>query len=323
MQLGAQQDVSECLDNCMFQLEIALALQEDENAMDIDDTPTPDSARANSDLLPRLFLGKTSQQLELANADSDSAKGKGPSIHTKEEIFKILPVDVVEDGRDLFDGLDGFFDEETLVGSGGQPVRRTVTLVDPPPLLQIQLQRVQYDRVTARAFKSQAHVELAETLHMDRYLDFEGTDSVRLEKRRVTRKARRRIEEARSRLSALRGVGTTLSATAARVDSLGEELDVSAGLSDALRAESEAVSREVTALETEVARLKASTHALWADETRVEYRLAAVFMHRGEASHGHYFVNQRKLPLTPGCEAWFKYNDSAVTPVSVSEVLRE
>lgn len=145
MQLGAQQDVSECLDNVMFQVEAALVVAPDwdeprgkangeemQGGQEEDDENWSNEA----DLLRRLFLGRTCQRLELATSE----EGKGPSIHTKKEVFKILPVDVLEEGRDIYDGLDGFFDEETLTGTGGAPVTRSVTLMDPPAIVQIQLQ---------------------------------------------------------------------------------------------------------------------------------------------------------------------------------------
>ncbi|KAN0065709.1 ubiquitin-specific protease ubp2 [Thecaphora frezii] len=404
MQFGAQQDVSECLDNCLFQLEIALAAQggsgvhQDEARsptdarMDVDAAPSSDTSGASEDLLSKLFLGKTCQQLELVDPDAT----KGPSIHTKREVFKILPVDVLEEGRDLYDGLDGFFDEETLIGSEGKPLRRTVTLIEPPPLLQIQLQRVQYDRQTMRAFKSQAHLEMYETLYMDRYLDFDPAnpeDKARLEKRKRSREARRKIAALRSRLADLRPNGKPVSQTLLQAEralkdlsklSLLEEVEratvgngtadasaagapatpsqmdtdasqasfapvealpslISADLLAFLQAESDAVMAEVAEAERNIAALKQEMTTIWADETRAQYCLAAVFMHRGEASHGHFFLNQRKFGPRPshddssqtglataeganGEEArstWFKYNDSAVSVVSAAEVLRD
>lgn len=47
MQLGAQQDVSECLDNVMFQLEVALGAQNDESGKEEDE----DENREGQDLL--------------------------------------------------------------------------------------------------------------------------------------------------------------------------------------------------------------------------------------------------------------------------------
>ncbi|SPO35998.1 related to UBP2 - ubiquitin-specific proteinase [Pseudozyma flocculosa] len=408
MQFGAQQDVSECLDNCLFQLEIALAAQNnavdesqggaelpaDTGRMDVDDNSAPlfEEASADEDLLSKLFLGKTCQQLELVEPDA----AKGPSIHTKKEVFKILPVDVLEEGRDLYDGLDGFFDEETLIGSEGKPVRRTVTLLEPPPLLQIQLQRVQYDRQTMRAFKSQAHLEMYETLYMDRYLDFDPADpedQVRLDKRRRSREARRKIAALRARMAELRPNGKPamsqsllnteqvlkdLAQIAPLEDGAGagsSQMDTSSasgggtpdirGATDAadqdatttpappseplsslitpdllsfLHAESDSVVSEISSSERAISALKEEMTSIWTDEKRAEYSLAAVFMHRGEASHGHYFLNQRCLSSSSSSAAaaaaagqqqqggegkWFKYNDNVVSVAEAKDVLRD
>ena len=40
-----------------------------------------------------------------------------------------------------------------------------------PPILQIQVQRVQFDPVKKTSFKSNNHLELREVIYMDRYMD--------------------------------------------------------------------------------------------------------------------------------------------------------
>lgn len=360
MQLGAQQDVSECLDNVMFQVEAALTAQTVEDRV-LNDPKLSDAADeewvAEGDLLRRLFLGRTTQRLELEGGRLD---GHGPSVHTKREIFKILPIDVLEEGRDIYDGLDGFFDEEILTDTGGQPMRRTVTLTDAPAVMQIQLQRVQFDRVRG-AFKSQAHLSMGETLFMDRYMDFDPTvseDQARLEKRKKGREARQRIAELRHRirqlepdalhsasrsldrtgsfLSSLQKVRSPLDAAPAidgTVDGISElgghipaEL-LDESLNTFLQEEAKRVEQELRDAEAEVARLKANVESLWEEEQRLEYVLASVFMHRGEASHGHYFLNQRKLgPDGKGQDTpstWFKYNDNVVQDIPLGQVLKD
>ncbi|RKP37804.1 hypothetical protein BJ085DRAFT_32885 [Dimargaris cristalligena] len=51
------------------------------------------------------------------------------------------------------------------------------------------------------------------------------------------------------------------------------------------------------------------------DLTDVPYRAHAVFMHRGEASYGHYWIYIRDHVH----ERWYKYNDSTVTPVDAAQ----
>lgn len=59
-------------------------------------------------------------------------------MHEKEDLFSHLPVNVTYDGVDIYDGLSGYFDD--IVDFDGEKRRMEVSLVDLPPLLQIQLQ---------------------------------------------------------------------------------------------------------------------------------------------------------------------------------------
>ena len=109
------------------------------------------------------------------------------SIHEKEDLFSHLPVNVSEEGVDIYDGLSRYFND--TVEFEGKKARMEVSLVDLPPILQIQLQvrphpcslisepttvvrqRVQFDREQLQAFKSQAYVKFGETISMDRFLE--------------------------------------------------------------------------------------------------------------------------------------------------------
>jgi ubiquitin carboxyl-terminal hydrolase 25/28 len=87
---------------------------------------------------------------------------------------------------DIYDGLSGYFDD--IVEFEGRKARMEVTLLELPPVLQIQLQvcfniffkhfqaliawqRVQFNRDTLQPYKSQAYVKFWENLYMDRFLD--------------------------------------------------------------------------------------------------------------------------------------------------------
>lgn len=406
MSLGAQQDVSECLDNVLFQIEVALGQREgppDAEGGGIEEETS------EGEIL-RLFTGKTQQRVEQIRSQGEEANGtdsspapalgarplkeRSQSTHVKNEIFTILPVEVREEGRDIYDSLDGFFEEETLTGSDGKAVKRTVTLLEPPPVLQIQLQRVQFDRVRG-AYKSQAHLETGESIFMDRYLDFaprnveDADTAARLAaKREKAHEIRRTAAECRARLAALGSQDLSAAellkekaaqekgtANAGGNTNVGLDLDVNvngngngnadvngdveevktqgsaSGAASApgpapaegfssgdyaseevlslLQSQSEALALESRALTERLQALKAESEALWETERRVEYRLMSVFMHRGEASHGHYFLNQRRVPLVEVGErqaeekGWFKYNDSVVAEAHVGDVLKE
>jgi ubiquitin carboxyl-terminal hydrolase 25/28 len=80
-----------------------------------------------------LFYGKIRQRLTAADAQQSRS-----SIHEKEDLFSHLPVNVTNDGVDIYDGLSGYFDD--IVDFEGRKARMEVTLVELPPVLQIQLQ---------------------------------------------------------------------------------------------------------------------------------------------------------------------------------------
>ena len=83
-----------------------------------------------------MFYGKKRQRLLSLSPNDDSRHQS--SIHEKEDLFSHLHVNVADEGFDLYDGLARYFDD--VVEIGGQKKRMEVSLVDLPPLLQIQLQ---------------------------------------------------------------------------------------------------------------------------------------------------------------------------------------
>lgn len=65
------------------------------------------------------------------------SQGKA-TVNEKEDLFSHLPVNVSEEGYDLYDGLSGYFYD--TVEFEGKKAIMDVTLVGLPPILQIQLQ---------------------------------------------------------------------------------------------------------------------------------------------------------------------------------------
>lgn len=64
--------------------------------------------------------------------------GSQPTMHEKEDVFSHLPVNVSDEGFDLYDGLSAYFDD--TIEFQGKRAKMEVSLVDLPPILQIQLQ---------------------------------------------------------------------------------------------------------------------------------------------------------------------------------------
>jgi len=305
MMFGKQHDVSECMDNCMFQIETALLKFDGLSG----------SHDGKGSIVKRLFYGKIRQRLATVSPDSKSRS----SVHEKEDLFSNLPVNVAEDGFDLYDGLSGYFDD--IVDFEGKKARMEVSLVDLPPLLQVQLQRVQFNRETLQPYKSQAYVKFGETIYMDRFLD--GADP--------PKKARSKVIQAdltscRERINVL--THSKHAPFAAALNStLGflskqEGVQLDEDLIAQLNQEQVYVNAEIEELRSSVVKLKEELESIWSTETKVPYELTSVFVHRGASpSWGHYFFYSRNLPDQP--DVWFKYNDSDVTEVSKDEVLAD
>ncbi|GLB43607.1 putative peptidase C19 family protein [Lyophyllum shimeji] len=307
MMFGKQHDVAECMDNCMFQIETALLKFDGAQAESSDKTS----------VVKRLFYGKLRQRLT-GHPPSRS------SIHEKEDLFSHLPVNVTDDGVDVYDGLSGYFDD--VVDFEGEKRRMEVTLVDLPPVLQIQLQRVQFNRETLQPYKSQAYVKFGETIYMDRFMD--NADP---QKKARSKAIQSQLNACRERvrlllagkdgayLSALENTSNWLS----KVGTSETDLDMlDDDLLFQLHSEQGLLRTEIDELRARADRLKEELEAIWRDSTEIAYELTSVFIHRGSSpSFGHYFFYSRHLPDHP--DSWFKYNDSDVTVVSKDEVLAD
>lgn len=401
MKLGAQQDVSECLDNVLFQIEVALVQasqaappQIAPSPIDTHEAQMPQCPLRIVNEIAQLFTGRTRQHVQKVDAGGLNKDSLQNEEGIKEEIFTILPIDVLEEeGRDVYDSLDGFFNSEILSTAttsqddaahsekarpGSSLVQRTVTLLESPPILQIQLQRVQFDRDRG-AYKSQAHLAAREDLYLDRYLDANvkispHDDDTLLRRREAKQKQsatiRSQINSARERLAVLNQVPhlprahsanhnkATVSQTLEKAEraittlasvapELGAKLhakssETSSGngaapnahhlldLAAFLGRESKEVKKEIDELHAIISGYKEEIERLWEskdaeDPQRLKYRLVSVFMHRGEATHGHYFLEQRRIGTGTGLDdgRWFKYNDSEVSTVDFQEVLRD
>ncbi|KAF8641193.1 hypothetical protein AX17_000828 [Amanita inopinata Kibby_2008] len=310
MMFGKQHDVAECMDNCMFQIETALLNFGDKEKLEGDGEKTS--------VVKRLFYGKILQRL----TDITDQKRSRSSVHEKEDLFSHLPVNVIHDGVDIYDGLSGYFDD--VVEYEGKKTRMEVSLVDVPPLLQIQLQRVQFNRDTLQPYKSQAYVKFGETIYLDRFMH-----NANPQKKARAKAVQAELTACRERLRLLvegkNGPhGSSLDYThtfLSRLDGIpipGLDADLLLHLGE----EIDFVRREIDDLRQRSGLLKTELESIWQDDMEVAYELTSVFIHRGSSpSWGHYFFYSRHLPDSP--DSWFKYNDSDVTVVTKDEVLAD
>ncbi|KAK2461522.1 hypothetical protein APHAL10511_005985 [Amanita phalloides] len=311
MMFGKQHDVAECMDNCMFQIETALL-----NFSDKSDTA------ANGDktsVVKRLFYGKLLQRLTDVMDQRDSQS----SIHEKEDLFSHLPVNVTHDGVDIYDGLGAYFDD--IVEYEGKKTRMEVSLVDVPPVLQIQLQRVQFNRDTLQPYKSQAYVKFGETIYLDRFMhdakpEKKSRAKVLQAELNLCRERLRLLEEGKNAIPYWSTIENTHLFLSKLDGILLSGLDVQ--LLNQMENERDLLKSEVESMRGRAKTLKEELENIWQDDTEVAYELTSVFIHRGSSpSWGHYFFYSRHLPDSP--DSWFKYNDSDVTIVTKDEVLAD
>lgn len=297
---GRQQDVTECIENVLFQLEAAVK------------GDSVDADGEQDDLVKRLFYGQTKQVLQPVNTNDASKRRE------KTERFLSLLVDVADGPRDLYDALDSYFGHDLVSLSDGDVIR-SLTIGKLPPMLQIQVQRVQFDRDLGRPFKSLAVLKFDEVIYMDRYID---TDDEEVNAKRM--EVFKWREERRQLLKELEGFHAKVENSGTLTDNLKltEQwlLTLKSDVSKVLNLVREEIATRTSrqeAVEAELAELDSKIQSQFAHMKQIGYKIHAVFIHRGEASFGHYWTYIRDHQ-----GGFFrKYNDEKITRVEDSEVM--
>jgi len=196
-----------------------------------------------------------------------------------------------------------------------------VQLLELPPILHIQLQRVKFDRKSGQPYKSQAYVKFDEILRMDRFM--EDCDK---EKVVTSQRLQSEIQSCREQLRKLEAgeCGPYAINMDTAITALNQFPDEYSGgdLLPFLQNEREKLRSKIQSLGERMTHCKTQLEDLWIQDSRMIYELSSVFVHRGSSpSWGHYFFYTRNLPDKP--DSWFKMNDSQVTAVSKEEVLAD
>ncbi|KAI9816932.1 MAG: ubiquitin-specific protease ubp2 [Phylliscum demangeonii] len=266
LELGAQQDVTEVIGNVLFQLECALR-------------PTfIDRDGEQHDEIKQLFYGKLRASIEV-NAGAS---------RTKEEYFSDIKVNVASVPRDIYAALDGAFDVQEVTMKDGR-VRQYTSIAELPPILQIQVQRVQYDVENKKTYKSEAHLELREQIFLDRYM-VSGADEPMLRKRVQTWRWKEELCALDERKQGLLQTETEADVSVPEVIDLTRHWleDMQSPAIDGIQPEDEG-----------------TLAALVAGEQQATKEL------NGTASFGHYWIYIYDFQQ----QLWRKYNDGYVTAV--------
>jgi ubiquitin carboxyl-terminal hydrolase 25/28 len=235
-----------------------------------------------------------------------------------------IQLNVPTEPTDLYSALDDYFDLQVVTeGSEKQQYRSILEL---PPLVQINMPRIGFNKETKEAYKSDAPLRLEDELYLDRYC--EGTASNVLERRRSAWGWRKNLLELKKEQKALQGTGVGLegpaavSETARFIESLKDvnkellaagEDPIEGDLDVHIALEEDAIfqKQRLTSLDSQVSTLQGKLTGTFDDLKEKKYRLYAVFFHRGGSSSGHYWVSIHDFQN----DIWRSYNDECVTEV--------
>ncbi|KAL2853835.1 hypothetical protein BJY01DRAFT_206505 [Aspergillus pseudoustus] len=304
VEIGAQQDVTEVINNVLFQSQCAirpLSIAEDGEQLD---------------QVKDLFYGRAISYI-LSN------KGE----RSKEEWWCDIKIDVATGPRDIYAAIDGAFDIQK-VNVEDSVAEQYATISKLPPVLQIQVQRVQFDAVKKRSFKSTHHLDLKETIYLDRYMDtrhpeilkrrrqcWEWKDALKgLEARRAELLRQEESDglDTATLLSTAKEVLTDLNDMKDNEDTTEGAIDVDPQLLPQLDRLSQAAQDELKHLEQEIKNTQTMISSQFVDYKHLPYRLYAVFVHHGSVEFGHYYIYIFDFERS----VWRKYNDTYVTEIS-------
>jgi len=297
-EIGRQQDVTECIGNVLSQVEAALKPEGFDN-----------EDNEQQDMVKNLFFGKTVQHLtDLTNPSNK---------RDKVDRFSNLFVNISDQPRNIYEAFDRLFKSEEVSIDGG-PYKRSERITKLPVFLQVQIQRVYFDKELLRVYKSIEPLPFPETLYMDRYLDTEDPEIIkRRDDVEAWKSEIKSLQDRKSRLLSKNQQGITFR------DSLISTKDWLKHQQIAKAETIEVLEKQVNKIDEELVGIYEKTHEL---EKKIDhhfdsfqkhgYNIFAIFIHRGEASYGHYWIyikdHHNKM--------FRKYNDEIVSEVPTSEV---
>ncbi|KAI8982326.1 hypothetical protein BDF20DRAFT_817902 [Mycotypha africana] len=313
MLFGRQQDVTECMSNVMYLVEAALKpLSKTDEGEQIDD------------MVRQLFYGKARQILTYHDEVANKTVTK-----EMEEDFSHVIVDASEQ-KNLYDGLDEYFFADKVENyQGGRDALREVTVKLFPPIFQILVQRVQFDRATANVYKSNEFIQFDKVIYLDRYADknFELLKDKRLQVsqwRAELEKNKKLVNKYTKFKNSKLSVPELLETTHQILKDLSvgdnsrskEELEKALNI---LEREKNYTRQKMVESTKKIKDLEEKIKHQYDDCQGMAYKLHAVFIHQGQASYGHYWI----YILDHKEDQWWRYNDSQVTKVQEQEVVRD
>lgn len=307
IEIGRQQDVTECIENVNFQIETAL------------DPEIIEDDGEQFDIIKKLFYGKTNQTITPLSTDNESSKAR-----SSVERFSSLIINISDHPKDIYDALDNYFNADIVKLEEGL-VKKSLTVTKLPDILQFQVQRVLFDRERLMAYKSIEPIPFTEKLYVDRYLETDNKDV--LDKREEVFNWKSEIVQLQEKRESILRVDETsnlniidsLITTKKYLESIKDQetFGIDEDTIEFIGTKIDSLKQEISDIDAQINQLRHQITNQFNGYTKVGYSVFAVFIHRGEASYGHYWIYIKDPHHN---NVWRKYNDEIVTEVPASEV---
>lgn len=254
---------------------------------------------------------------------TDTVVNKGVPQAPKLLYESSIQVNVPTEDTDIYSALDAIFDLQPYGENPEMEMYKSIRSL--PPFLQISIPRINYDasRAGGAAYKALERVKLEDELYLDRY--FDQSHAQTLPKRKQCWGWRKQLQGLRVEHKALAKTpldldGPTVVAQTAdyltRLDEVNQDLrsidvepiEADGDITSALTAEAQQQAERVAVLEKQIDTLQKQLDAQFADMKNIKYRLAAVFIHRGNHGSGHYWIDIHDFKSN----MWRSYNDEHV-----------
>ncbi|EGW34075.1 uncharacterized protein SPAPADRAFT_134218 [Spathaspora passalidarum NRRL Y-27907] len=306
IEVGRQQDVTECIENVIFQIETVLPPHE------------VDKDGEQYDIIKKLFYGKTKQTITSLEKPDEK-----PRV-SLERFFSLI-INVSDHPKSIYDALDYYFNEDVVKLDEGL-FKRSITINELPDILQFHVQRVMFDREKLMAYKSIEPIPFSDTIYLDRYLDTQDPEI--LQKREEVFKWKREINELMetkkdilhidqdTSMSIIDTLTTTKKYLESRIIQ-DDKLSVELTTIQVLQQEIYNLKEKLVDIDSKLDKLHSQVSSQFESYRSIGYSIFAIFIHRGEASYGHYWVY---IKDPHNNNIFRKYNDEIVTEVPASEV---
>lgn len=226
---------------------------------------------------------------------------------------------MVDKPKNIYEAIDDTLDKGAIEDS--DDAEKWTTILRAPPILKVDVKRLGFDKVKKQTIRSENHLQLEETIYIDRYLRDEAT----LQRRKQSWEKKAKLKSLRERKAelvatkvevslseAVRAASDFISAVEADEQDPTNEQQTNGVFGDDMAAKAEETRKEISNLDESIATLEAEISSLFADMNSVPYKLHSLFIHRGGTGGGHYLVSIKDFKNG----IWRNYNDETITEVT-------